>query len=103
MRKLTAFAVLFTLILAASVALADEATVESAGKGQWKIYNLNKELMGSVQKAPDGKFMLVGKTGVYIGVLGTNGDLYFTGRHPTMTPDVAELYLEAVKAIPKLK
>lgn len=103
MRRLAAFAMGFIFILAASAGPACAGTAKPAGKGEWNIYNDNNELMGSVRKAPDGKMALVSKAGAYIGVLGSSGDLYFTGRHPTMTPDVAELYLEAVKALPTLK
>lgn len=104
MRKRTAIVVLFALLLTASAGLAEEdAVVKPAGKGEWRLYGANGQLMGAIRKTPDGKTALVSKSGAYIGVLGPDGELYMTGRHSTMTPDMARLYLEAVKALSTLK
>jgi hypothetical protein len=51
----------------------------------------------------EGAYSIQPKGGQYLGIVISNGDLKLTGRHPTMSPAQAQLYLDVLDAIKTLK
>lgn len=90
------------LFLSASALKAGEFNVKSTVPGEWKFYEGSK-FIGTLKKTPEGKLALADKNGSYVGLMDRSGGLYFDHRHPTLTPEVAELYLQAVEVVTSLK
>ncbi|SPF51682.1 conserved exported hypothetical protein [Syntrophobacter sp. SbD1] len=96
------FLPLFLLGLA-SVSLADEVTLKPSGEGQWAILDSGGQEIGTLAKVEEGAYSILPKGGQYIGIVRSDGNLQMTGRHPTMSPSQAQLYLDVLEAIKTLK
>jgi len=91
------------LIGLASVGLADQLVLKASNPGEWTIYDLSDQEVGTLALVEEGAYSIRVKGGQYIGIIRANGDLQLTGRHPVMSPDQAHLYLDALDAIKALK
>jgi hypothetical protein len=83
--------------------LADGVSLKVSGEGQWAIVDSGGQEIGTLAKVEEGAYSISPKGGQYIGIVKSNGDLQLTGRHPTISPFEAQLYLDALEAIRTLK
>lgn len=91
------------LISLASEGLADGVALKPSSQGEWLIYDSSGQEIGTLALVEKGAYSIRPKDGQYIGIIIANGDLKMTGRHPVLTPDGAQLYLDALEAIKTLK
>lgn len=90
------------VFLGSSLLKAGEFSVKSTGAGEWKFYD-DGDFLGSLRKTDEGKLALADKNGSYVGLMDKGGGLFFDHRHPTLTPDVGQLYLQAVEVVRNMK
>lgn len=86
-----------------SISLADEVTLKALAEGKWAILDSEEQEIGTLAKVEEGAYSIQSKGGPYLGIVRSNGDLQMTGRHPTMSPAQAQLYLDVIEAIKTLK
>ena len=86
-----------------SISQADEVTLRPLGEGKWAILDEGGQELGTLAKVEEGAYSILPKGGQYLGIVRSNGDLQLTGRHPTMSPAQAQLYLDVIEAIKTLK
>lgn len=91
------------LFLFSQYAVADELTLSQVNKGEWKILDSSGQSIGILKSIEDGGYSVQYTGGEYLGVIASNGELRKTGRHPTFTETDANLYLDVLKAIKRLK
>jgi hypothetical protein len=103
--KKTLTLMLFPLLLTcfASLSVADEITLKASGEGKWVMLDSGGEEIGTLAKVEQGAYSILPKGGQYIGIVKSDGTLQLTGRHPTITPSQARLYLDALEAIKTLQ
>jgi hypothetical protein len=97
------------LIGLASAGLADELTLKPSGPGQWTIYDANGQDIGTLGREGQegaevnaGGYSVLPKSGQYLGIIRSDGNLQLSGRHPVITPSDARLYLDVLDAIKNL-
>ena len=104
MRRSLALASLALLFIGfSSFALADEVALKVSGEGQWVILDSGGQEIGTLAKVEEGAYSILPKGGQYLGIVRRNGDLQLTGRHPTLAPSEAQLYLDVLEAIKSLR
>jgi len=110
MQKALALIVLLFSIGLASNGFADELTLKASGPGKWTIYDSGGQDIGTLGKVgkeePEveaGGYSILPKGGQYLGVITSSGNLQLPGRHVTITPSEAQLYLDVLEAIKTLK
>jgi hypothetical protein len=86
-----------------SISLADEVTLKALDEGKWAILDAGGQELGTLAKVDEGAYSILPQGGQYLGIVRSNGDLQLTGRHPTMSPAQAQLYLDVLEAIKALK
>ncbi len=86
-----------------SVCLADGVTLKALEDGKWAILDSDEQEIGTLAKVDEGAYSIQPKGGQYLGIVISSGDLKLTGRHPTVTPAQAQLYLDVIDAIKTLK
>jgi hypothetical protein len=100
MKKVLALTFLPLLLVSlGSFALADEVTLKVSGVGKWAIVDSGGQEVGTLAKVDEGAYSILPKNGQYLGIVISNGDLKLTGRHPTVSPSEAQLYLDVLEAI----
>ncbi|MGA2936495.1 MAG: hypothetical protein ABSF52_05270 [Syntrophobacteraceae bacterium] len=104
MKKALALICLSLFLMAfVAISLADEVTLKALGEGKWAILDEGGQELGTLAKVEEGAYSILPKGGQYLGIVRSNGDLQLTGRHPTMSPAQAQLYLDVIEAIKTLK
>jgi hypothetical protein len=98
-------AALMLLLLGFSSAktLADEISLRISGEGKWSILDSEGHEIGTLAKVEEGAYSILPKGEQYLGTVKSNGDLQLTGRHPTISPSQAQLYLDVLEAIKTLR
>ncbi len=86
-----------------SLAMADGVSLKASGDGQWAILDSDGQEIGTLAKVDEGAYSILPKGGQYLGIVISDGELKLTGRHPTMSPSEAQLYLDVLDAIKSLK
>ncbi|HYA42103.1 MAG TPA: hypothetical protein VEF34_12415 [Syntrophobacteraceae bacterium] len=82
---------------------AGEVSLKVSGEGQWAILDSGGQQIGTLGKVEPDAYSILPTGGQYLGIVKSNGDLQLTGRHPTISPSDAQLYLEVLEAIKTLK
>jgi hypothetical protein len=59
--------------------------------------------LGTLKSIEDGAFTVQFSNGDYLGIILKTGELKKPGRHPTVTEQEAQFYLDVLRAIKKLK
>ena len=59
--------------------------------------------IGTLAKVEPGAYSILPQGGQYLGIVRSDGNLQMTGRHPTLSPSQAQLYLDVLEAIKTLK
>jgi hypothetical protein len=103
MRKTFFVLVPIFFLLLSQQAFADEITLNQVNKGAWKITDSGGQPVGTLKSVEDGAFSVQFTNGEYLGLILKTGDLKKPGRHPLVTEQEAQLYLDILKAIKKLK
>jgi len=85
-----------------SLSLADEVVLKASGDGKWAILDSEGQEIGTLGKVEEGAYSILPKGGQYLGIVKSDGTMQLTGRHPTMSPDQAKLYLDVLEAIKTL-
>lgn len=101
-----ALALMFVALLLtsfASLSGADEITLKASGEGKWVMLDSGGQEIGTLAKVEEGAYSILPKGGQYLGIIKSDGTLQLTGRHPTITPSEARLYLDALEAIKTLQ
>ena len=83
--------------------MADGVSLKASGDGQWAILDSDGQEIGTLAKVDEGAYSILPKGGQYLGIVISDGELKLTGRHPTMSPSEAQLYLDVLDAIKSLK
>jgi hypothetical protein len=88
----------------ATIVLAAELTPKAVGQNEWKMYTERGDFAGTLKRTKDGTFRLYNQDGDYAGAIIKSGIWRPAKRHhPRVTPEAAQLYLDALKAIEKIK
>jgi hypothetical protein len=98
--------VLVLLLLGSTVfyAFADGVTLKpTKQQGEWSILDSSGTFVGTLKSIDNGAYSLQDSSGLYYGVIKSTGELQTNQRHPLITPDEAQLYLDTLKAISQLK
>jgi hypothetical protein len=104
MKKTFALVCLFLFLMGfVSISLADEVTLKTLAEGKWTILDAQGQEIGTLAKVDEGAYSIMPQGGRYLGIVKSNGDLQLTGRHPTVSPSQAQLYLDVIDAIKTLK
>jgi hypothetical protein len=86
-----------------SVSLADELSLKALDEAHWVILDSGGQEIGTLEKVEEGAYSILPKGGQYLGIVKGGGELQLSGRHPTMSPAQAQLYLDVLEAIKTLK
>ncbi len=100
MRRFFLFALLFQFLLAPVFAAStEEVTLKQVKPGEWTILRASGEKAGTLKSIENGAYSIQLANGQYFGIILKTGELQSNRRHPLFTPDEAQLYLDALKAI----
>jgi hypothetical protein len=86
-----------------SISQADGLTLKALDQDHWTILDSGGEEIGTLAKVEEGAYSVLPKEGQYLGIIKSSGELQLQGRHPTMSPDQARLYLDVLEVIKTLK
>ena len=105
MKRLLDISIIALIALFSCIALAcaEETMLKQGDEGKWLIYNTNRELVGNVLKTEDGGYRIESAAGMFGGKIWSNGNWNppgaWRGRRVVVTPEAAQLYLDALKAL----
>ena len=102
-------AILLTVLINLSFILplmvfAGEISVQTVSENEWKLYNQAGDFIGTLERTTKGPYRLYNKRGRYAGKIFKSGNWKPQRRHhPRVTPEAAQLYLDALKAIQEIE
>ncbi|MCE5335488.1 MAG: hypothetical protein LLG06_12970 [Desulfobacteraceae bacterium] len=104
MKKLI-FPILAVLLFCSAVCWAanEEVTLKQTKPGEWTIIRPSGEMAGTLKRVENGAYSIQLANGQYFGIILKTGELQSNRRHALFTPDEAQLYLDALKAIRNMK
>lgn len=103
MKKKALFVILF-LLLSSPILNAgeNEITLKPSKPGEWAMLTKDGQRIGTVRTMEEGAYSVQLPNGEYLGIILRSGELKKPGRHPSITPDEARLFIETWEAIQKL-
>ncbi len=105
--KHTIRVLIFILLFLGSTVLcafADGVTLRPTKQpGEWSILDATGNVVGTLKSIDNGSYSLQASTGLYYGIIKSTGELQTNQRHPLITPDEAQLYIDTLKAMSDLK
>lgn len=103
MKKALPFILLVFLFVGfVSESMADGLTLKPSGQGQWTMSDSGGQEVGKL-KLLDGGYGIFLKDGQFFGTVMSNGGLQIPVRHVAISASQAQLYLDVLDAIKKLK
>ena len=105
-KYLVRVSVLVLLLLCSTVfyAFADGVALKpTKQQGEWSILDASGNVLGTLRSIDNGAYSLQRGDGIYYGIIKNTGELQTNQRHPLITPEEAQLYLDTLKAISELK
>ncbi len=103
MKKTVLLVILFVLLLSPILnASEDEVILKPVKPGEWSMQSKDGQRIGTLRTMEEGAYSVQLPNGEYMGIILKSGELKKPGRHPSITPDEAKLYIEIWEAIRKL-
>ena len=106
MRKIMLLATMSVLFCFSSLAvLSAQITPRPKGQDEWAMYDQNAVFVGTLKKTEKGNFKFYDKGGGYVGLIVEAGKWIprdARRSYTSITPEEAQLYLDASKAIETL-
>jgi hypothetical protein len=109
MKKMILVAVFIDLaFIIPLMVFAGEISVQKASENEWKLYDQAGDFIGTLKRIRNGTdkgtYRLYNKRGRYAGQIFKSGNWKPQRRHhPRITPEAAQLYLDALKAIQEIE
>ena len=83
---------------------AGDIVVQQAAPGQWRMIDpADKSFKGIIKKLEQGGYSLENRSGRYVGVIRDDRTLQKGGKWTVFTPEDAEAYLAALKALEQIR
>lgn len=107
-RSLAVFGVaLIGICLSVLPVFAEEISLKPGGDGTWLMHGENGSLLGTITKTEDQGYRLENAAGSFRGTIWSNGNWTPDGawrqRRLVVTPEAAQLYLDALAALKSAK
>ena len=93
------------LTFSSSALLSAQITTRSKGQNEWAMYDDGGALVGSLKRTEKGNFKFYDQSGGYVGLIVETGKWIprdARRSYTSITPEEAQLYLDALKAIEAL-
>jgi hypothetical protein len=87
-----------------SMVFAEEMTFKAVSENEWQMFDQLGNLLGALKRTAKGTFKLYNKRGRYAGEIFKSGNWKPQRRHHSrITPQAAQLYLNALKVIERIE
>ena len=106
MRKIMLLATVIVFFCCSSLpAYSGQITPSPKGQDEWAMHDRNSTFVGTLKRTEKGNFKFYDKGGAYVGLIVENGKWIprdARRSYTSITPEDAQLYLDALKAIKTL-
>jgi hypothetical protein len=81
---------------------SQQLTTKPKGQDEWEMFNQNEDVVATFKRTEEGNYKLYSADGKYVGAILRSGQFRQVNagkRRTTISPEAAQLYLEALNAI----